>query len=287
MGMKKFFPILALLLVFGATVTTGSVFAAESGTGHYVPGAIADFGDMAPPEGFAAMSWFVNYNGSLSGDGRLPIGENLAFNVNATSNAEMFALAYTSPWGILDGKFSAGVIVPYVWMNVTGTVVGSGAVPKAITRTDKVDGIGDVILIPFWLGWNSGDFKWATQLNIYAPTGDFDGGRLANVGLNYWTFGPMASFSYLNKKVGLEISGTAGFDFNTNNSTIDYHSGDMFHIEATIAEHVPLFGYGIIGLGANVFYWKQYTADSGSRALLGSFETLMTGVGPGTILRIP
>ena len=282
MNMKKFLLVSVMSLAFVITLTTGSVFAAESGIGHYVPGAIADFGDMAPPTGFAAMSWFAHYNGSVSGDVQLPIAGNLAFNVDAKSNAEMFALACTSPWGILDGKFSAGVIVPYVWMSVTGTITGAGPIPgnKTITRTDTTDGIGDIILIPFWLGWNKGDFKWATQLNIYAPTGEFNAGQLANVGLNYWTLEPMVSFGYLNKKVGLEISTTAGFDFNTNNSAIDYQSGDVFHVDATVAEHLPLFGYGIIGLGANAFYWKQYTADSGSGARLGSFETLMTGVGP-------
>ena len=40
------------------------------------------------------------------------------------------------------------------------------------------------------------------------------------------------------------------------------------------------FGHGIIGIGANAFYWKQFTADSGSGAKLGSFETNMTGIGP-------
>jgi hypothetical protein len=31
-----------------------------------------------------------------------------------------------------------------------------------------------------------------------------------------------------------------------------------------------LFGCGIIGIGANAFYWKQFTADSGSGEKFGS-----------------
>lgn len=118
------------------------------------------------------------------------------------------------------------------------------------------------------------------QLDIYAPTGDYDKGKLANVGMNFWTFEPLASFSWISKKIGLEISTTAGFDFNTINNATDYQSGDVFHIDATVAEHQPLFGHGIIGIGANAFYWKQFTGDSGSGARLGSFETHMTGIGP-------
>jgi hypothetical protein len=170
-----------------------------------------------------------------------------------------------------------------MWMSVTGTISGSSpvlGVSRSFTRTDTANGISDMILIPFWLGWNKGDFKWATQLNIYAPTGEYNAGQLANVGLNYWTFEPLVSFSYLSKKIGLEFSTTAGVDFNTNNDATDYQSGKVFHIDATLAQHLPLFGYGIIGLGANAYYWKQFSADSGSGARLGSFETLMTGIGP-------
>jgi hypothetical protein len=117
-------------------------------------------------------------------------------------------------------------------------------------------------------------------LNIYAPTGAYNAGELSNVGLNYWTFEPMVSFSTISKKTGLEITATAGLDFNTENNDTDYHSGDVFHIDATIAEHLPLCAWGIFGLGVNGYYWKQFNPDTGSGARLGSFETLMTGVGP-------
>ncbi|MGA3114114.1 MAG: transporter [Syntrophobacteraceae bacterium] len=187
----------------------------------------------------------------------MEFGGLIAANLKATSNAEMVGAAYTTPYGILGGKFAAGVIVPYIWVDVTGAVTTRRL--GTFTRSDSADGIGDTILIPFWLNWTCGDFKWGTQLNIYAPTGAYNTGRLANVGLNYWTFEPLASFSWISKKIGLEISSTAGFDFNTENGATDYQSGEVFHIDATVAEHLPLFGCGIIGIGANAFYWKQFT----------------------------
>ena len=275
--MKKLF--IFAIVVFGVfLVRHSSVYAAEGGTGHYVPGAIADFGDMAPASGLAAVDWYVHYNGSVAANKRIPEGGILAANVSATSNAEMLGAIYTFPCGILGGKYSAGVIVPYIWMDVTGTI--TNPLGKTFSRTDTTSGIGDMIIIPFWLGWNSGDFKWFTQLNIYAPTGDYDVGSLANVGLNYWTFEPMVSFSYLSTKIGLEITTTAGLDFNTNNNATDYQSGEVFHLDTTVAEHLPFFGCGIIGIGANAFYWKQFTGDSGSGAKLGAFETQMIGIGP-------
>jgi len=259
-------------------VQSGSVFAAEGGIGHYVPGALADFGDMAPPSGLALMNWYNYFNGSAGAGKQLEFGGIVAANLSATSNAEMLGAAYTSPYGILGGKFAVGVIVPYIWANVTGSITGPRG--NTFTRSDSANGIGDMILMPFWLNWTCGDFKWAVLLDVYAPTGAYNTRKLANVGLNYWTFEPVVQFSYISKKIGLEISSTAGFDFNTNNDATAYQSGDVFHIDTTVAEHLPFFGCGIIGVGANAFYWKQFTADSGSGAKLGSFETQMIGIGP-------
>ena len=90
----------------------------------------------------------------------------------------------------------------------------------------------------------------------------------------------MASFIWISKKIGLEVSVFAGIDFNTENDATGCQRGDVFHIDSTVADHLPLFGNGIMGAGANAFYWKQFTVDSGSGAKLGSFETEMIGVGP-------
>lgn len=276
--MKKTSLVIILALVSFAVLIRGSAFAAEEGTGHYVPGALADFMDVAPEPGLAVLDWYNHYEGSIGRSRQLEFGGVTAANVSATSDAEMLGAVYTFPCGILGSRFSVGVIVPYIWMDVTGSITGPFG--RTFTRTDTASGFGDITLIPFWLGWSRGDFKWGMQLDVYAPTGEYDAGRLANVGLNYWTFEPVASLSYISKKIGLEISTTAGLDFNTNNDATDYQSGDVFHVDATIAEHLPLCKLGIFGVGVNAFYWKQFTADSGAGARLGSFETLMAGVGP-------
>jgi hypothetical protein len=276
MTKKRFAVIPALCLL--TQLIAGTVFAAEEGMGHYIPGALADFMDIAPEPGWSFLEWYNHYHGSIGATGQLELGGVVAANVKATSNIEMAGAIYTCPCGIFGSRFSAGAVIPYVWMDVTGAITDSSG--RTFTRTDTASGIGDVILIPVWLGWSSGECKWGVQLNVYAPTGEYNAGRLANPGLNYWTFEPMGSFSYLSQKTGLEISGTAGFDFNTNNDATDYQSGEVFHLDATIAEHLPLCKLGIFGVGLNGFYWKQFTADTGSGARLGSFETFQTGVGP-------
>ena len=276
--MKRFFFTVFMAWVLCAVLIEGRAFGAEEGFGHYIPGALADFMDIAPEPGLAVLDWYNHYNGSIGAGRQLEFGGVVAANASATSDAEMAGAIWTFPCGICGGRFSTGILVPYVWMNVTGSV--SGPSGRTISRTDAADGLGDILLIPFWLSWNRGDFKWGVQLDVYAPTGGYNAGSLANPGLNYWTFEPMVSFSYLSKTSGLEISTTAGFDFNTENDATNYQSGEVFHLDATVAEHLPLCKLGLFGAGVNAFYWKQFTADSGTGALLGSFETLMTGVGP-------
>jgi hypothetical protein len=132
------------------------------------------------------------------------------------------------------------------------------------------------------LGWVGlgGDLKSDVRLGIYAPTGDYDKGELANVGKNYWTFEPTVSLSYISSKIGLEVTAFAGMDFNTENHATDYQSGTQFHLDVTIAEHLPFLG-GLIGIGANGYYYQQVTGDSSPLdEILGDFKGRTVGIGP-------
>jgi len=146
-------------------------------------------------------------------------------------------------------------------------------------RPDTANGIGDIELLPLMLGWTNGDLKFGGQFAVYAPTGEYEQGALGNIGKNFWTFEPGLNASWLSSKIGLELSAFAGFDFSTKNDKTDYQSGEVFHLDVTVAEQVPL-GNGFIGVGANAFYYQQLTRDSGSGATLGDFEGRTAGIGP-------
>jgi len=65
LAMKKLLIFVIVVFAFCVfLVKPSSVYAAECGIGHYAPGALADFGDMAPPSGLALMNWYNYYNGS-------------------------------------------------------------------------------------------------------------------------------------------------------------------------------------------------------------------------------
>ncbi|HMO66130.1 MAG TPA: transporter, partial [Verrucomicrobiota bacterium] len=146
---------------------------------------------------------------------------------------------------------------------------------------DTASGVGDLTLIPFMLGWTNvmPDLKLDTRLTIYAPTGEFEQGQLANAGKNYWSFEPGIMASWLSSRIGTEVSLYTGVGFNTENDATDFHSGSSLRRDGPVAQRLPLLG-GIVGVGANGFYYRQITGDSGDGARLGDFEGHTAGVGP-------
>ncbi len=261
-----------------------SAHAEEGGSGHYTPGAAASFIDTLPGKpGLAIANYFNFYDASASASQRLPFGGLMTGGIDATAYSDTVVALYQTPLKLLGGYYAVGVAIPYIWMEAKGEVQVTGPKGNTITWTarDKANGIGDITLYPFMLGWTAlnGDLKYDVRLGIYAPTGDYDKGKLANVGKNYWTFEPVVSLSYISSKIGLELSAFVGMDFNTENHKTHYRTGSQFHLDFTVAEHLPLFG-GIIGVGANGFYYQQITGDSGSRAFLGDFKGRTIGVGP-------
>ncbi|MGA7762553.1 MAG: transporter, partial [Candidatus Binataceae bacterium] len=191
-----------LLIIISAGMFCGFAGAEESGSGHYLPGATSSFIDMLPDSGtstFAYLNAFTYYHGSTGASRDLELGGQVAANVKGTVYADTSIFLYQAPWTLLSGQYGAAVAVPYVWMNVKGNLLLTTRRGRTFGRqaqgTDN--SFGDIELLPLMFGWKESDLKWQGTFGIYAPTGDFKKGALANVGTNYWTFEPGAAASYL------------------------------------------------------------------------------------------
>ena len=269
-------------LALACCLASSGTKAEEAGSGHYLPGAMSSFIDALPGRAsFAYLNAFTYYQGSAGGSRQLSLGGQLAANVDATFYANTSIFLLETKQKIFGGYYATAVVVPYVWLNVSADVTRTGPLggSQTLRRGDSNNGLGDVQLFPLMLCWTHGDLKVGTNLSVYAPTGDYARGQLANVGKNYWTLEPGVNLSWLSSKIGTEVSLFAGYDFSSKNNSTDYQSGEVFHLESTIAQHLPFFG-GFIGVGANSFYYQQTTVDSGSGAKLGGFEGRTLGVGP-------
>jgi hypothetical protein len=277
-------------IILGALVTLTilvplSAYAEEGGSGHYAPGGAASFIDALPGRpGLAIANYFNSYDGSASASNRLSSGGLLTAGLDATAYSDTIVALYQTPLKLLGGHYAVGVAIPYVWVKAKGEVqyTDPSGGTTSYNERDSASGIGDILFYPFMIGWTGfgGDLKSDFRFGIYAPTGDYDKGQLANVGKNYWTFEPAVLLSYISSKIGLELSAFTGLDFNTENHKTDYQTGTQFHIDFTVAEHLPLLG-GVIGVGANGFYYQQVTGDSSPfDAILGDFKGRTVGIGP-------
>ena len=280
------------LLLVAATISLSPTppRAEEGLAGHYFPGAIGSFADLAPAsydkdstpgQTIAISDISTYYHGSSN-----------TFGLNATSYTNAAVLLYQFPGWVpfLPGKaqYSVALGVPYTWLRV-----------RSQAAKDTISGFGDVEMFPLMLSW--ADYiarvnypylqRFQAAFGVYAPTGNFNSGALANVGRNYWTFEPSVAASYLvsqtpTSPVSVEFTPTVGFDFNTKNGATHYQTGDQFHVDGTLAAHLVLFGKqgeatALGGVGVNGYFYQQFTGDSvHGTSIPGGFEGMTTGVGP-------
>ncbi|MFO1464684.1 MAG: transporter [bacterium] len=259
----------ALLLLPPATV-----FASEGGSSHYVPGAVSSFIDFPSGVPYNVLSDFAGYFGLASVSRQFPIAGLLTTDLSAQFFAWTPIFQYDLSAKVLGGQYAFTVSLPVLSLEVDAKV--SGAAGKGISKTDSRTGLGDIYFSPFNLFWRKGNFTYLSSLGIYAPSGAFSVGRLANLGKNYWTFNPYFGFQYNNHESGLEANSYLGFNFNTENNATNYQSGHEIYLDFTVDKRFKN-GFGVGGTG---YVFQQITGDGGSGARLGSFKGRTFGLGP-------
>lgn len=250
-------------------------YAEEGGSGHYFPGSIASFMDgVSADPTFIARINYAHYDGDAEASLMMPIGGQTALDVNAKSDVLALTLFWAPDWSLGDKwSYAMSTTIPWVSIEVAATV-------SAVSRADKETGLGDIVLMPLMFNYaHSADLNSNYRITIYAPTGSYEVGRLANTGKNFWTIEPAVGMVYLGQKNGIEASLFGGIDFNTENNDTNYKSGTQAHLDGTIAQHLPLWG-GLASFGATGFWYQQITGDSGSGATFGDFKAKAQGIGP-------
>ena len=267
-----------------ALTCANAALAEEGGSGHYLPGSMASFIDGVPPtETFLTRLNVINYDGSVGGNVRVPIGGLTTLGADAKSTGYGLTVLWRPPVDLGERwSYAMSATVPVLTMDVSANVLvtapGGGQI--TVKRSDRQSGLGDIVLIPLMLNYNvDPDFNVNFRVAAYAPTGDYEAGRLANTGKNFWTTEPTLALMYLGQTNGREASLFIGADFNAENSDTNYKSGTQFHLDGTLAQHFPAFG-GLASVGVSGYYYKQLTGDSGNGATLGDFEGKTVGIGP-------
>ena len=253
--------------------------AAEGGAGVYLLGKRGPLAAFVPKPG-----WYLTDDVFyLTGDRSelTPLGDRIVGNVDAEALINIAQLTWVADTTILGGRLAVSAVLPYGNVDVTagGTVAGPGGIEIGRTLNDSVTGIGDPA-VGSSLGWKkrTGDkFRaWSTYASVSVPVGDYEVGRIANVGKNRWAVDVGGAYTMANFKRGRELSSVLGFTFNGDNEDTDYSTGTEMHLEFAGKQHLPShWSFGFVG-----YWYEQLTGDSNNPAVLGDFKGRAIALGP-------
>jgi hypothetical protein len=267
--------VLYLTLLFSLQPTN----AAEYGTGPWVKGYSDIFAGVLPPvPGIYVRNDAYHYQGNADRtvlDGLVELG------VDQKYMADILAVTVVTPYKVLGGTYSFGLVPSFISMNVNVDVgvdprnFGLPLAPLSLEFGDSKMSQGDSVLAPIILGWDSGNWHANFGGFVFAPTGDYDRRDLANTSLNHWAVMPRFAATYFDPKTGWQASGALIYTHNWENPATNYETGDIVNVEGTITKN-----FGALGAGVASYGMIQVTGDSGQGARLGSFESRVYGVGP-------
>jgi hypothetical protein len=242
---------------------SGAVQASEGGGSAYPNGAESISVAQLPPPGTYALTYTNYYTAGRVNDGN---GDSVVPGFSLDAFANIARIVHVTDRKILGATFAVQAFVPVVDL----TVHAAGA------RQHKF-GLGDMIVNPFILGWNRGNWNFIATMDTFVPTGLYNRDDLANIGRNYWTFEPVLATTYADPKGGPEFSAKLMYDFNTKNKATDYKSGQEFHVDAAAA-----YNFNPMTIGITAYYYEQTTDDrlSGLRVGLDGNRGKAFAAGP-------
>lgn len=146
-----------------------------------------------------------------------------------------------------------------------------------VKQRDSAFLFGDPVVSSF-VGWHAGNFHWQVGGSVSIPSGTYRDGALSNLSFNRWIGDVYAAATWLDPKIGLDISGAVGFEINGKNNDTDYKSGNAVHADLAISQYLSKE----FSIGALFSHYQQISGDSGAGASLGAYKGRTTAVG-GTI----
>ncbi|RDJ24261.1 transporter [Bosea caraganae] len=254
--------------------------ATESGASLYVPGLRGPLAGIVPPPGFYFQNDFYTYSGRLSATTQTQFGGAVLGNVKVQARIDFLTPTWVTPVEIFGGNLGFAVSLPLGVPRISaGALIAAPRLGRAFGAKlrDATFNIGDPVVSSF-VGWHAGNFHWQVGGSVNIPAGAYQDGELSNVALNRWIGDVYAAATWLDPKIGLDISGAVGFEINGKNDATDYKSGNAFHADLAISQYFSKeFSVGVL-----LSHYQQVSGDSGAGASLGSYKGRTTGIG-GTV----
>lgn len=268
---------LTLAGLLAAAMVAPPAFADEAGVSVWLPG---QFGSLAAVPGEVGWSLPLVYYHAAgdAGVGKdFEIGGRVTAGLNVRADLLLGVPTYTFATPVWGGQMQISVTGIYGKVDVSAdaTLSGPGGAALSGHRSDSLTSVGDIFPMAS-LRWNDGVHNWMTYTQVSIPTGSYEVGRLANIGLNHWSTDVGGGYTYFNPASGREFSIVAGATYNFENNDTNYKNGMDGHIDWGASQflseqlHVGLVGY----------FYHQIDGDRGSGARLGDFKASVNGIGP-------
>lgn len=264
------------LLVGFITWSGLCVRAEEGGRSHTLAGDKASFAGVLPTETGATFRFkMMFYDGNVDKNSTGKYGQYQYAELERSFSSSQFELAYVKSEPGEGLRYGFEMCLPLVYESAAAYAYQEGFYDINAYTYDYEGGLGDISFIPLMVGKQIGSNHIKTGVRLYAPTGYYRSGHLAQGGLNHWTYSPFLGLT--NVVPGKhELSLYTGYDINERNTDTDYKSGDAIHMDAVAAMYTDM--YTAVGLTGSLY--EQTSPDSGSGATLGSFKAKSYTVGP-------
>ena len=267
-----------LLSVSLVLLASSPAVAVEGGLGRPITGMqVAPFAGVIPPDpGFSWQLGYIYYNGSIDASRDVPIGGELAVGLDVDLSLFLATGVYIWDTSVPRWNFASMFTLPYIAVDVDAeAVLGRGS--RRVS--DSASNLFDLYFAPIIASYHVSELEhWSFALYIYAPTADYEVGKLANPGLNNWTFTPSVGYTRLFSGGTLEFSALAGLQFYTENKATNYQNGELFNLDVHLMKRLPNhWGIGLVG------GWIEQVSDDEAglvTELLDGYKGRSLGIGP-------
>lgn len=252
------------IVAAGMLTSLGLAQATEGGGSVYPVGSENFVCCALPPPGLYGIVYAQNYSADKvrGNDGQVVTPS--SFKVKATALAPR--VVWVTPTQVA-GAAVAGLhaILPLVDLDVS---VAPGV-------DQHKTGQGDIVFGPFLAWHHSPAVHTVLGLDLYAPTGRYEKGDLANIGRNYWAVQPVYGVSYIDPQ-GLNADAKMMWTYNLRNKDTDYKSGQEFIVDYAL-------GWGVgsgLTLGVGGYAYQQTNGDSSAGATVPGSKGRAFAIGP-------
>ncbi|GGD59108.1 SphA family protein [Pseudoxanthomonas indica] len=251
--------------------------ATEGALGRPITGMqITPYAGVIPPA--PGLQWsvsYIYYDGEISASRPAPIAGQLGLGLEAEASLSMLTGVYIWPTKAGRWNFASMASLPYIDL---GTQVDLQAGPLQRRVNQNTGNLYDFYFAPVLASFHIDQVRHLSfGVYIFAPTGNYDPNRIANAGLNVWTYSPTFAYTQLMQKGTLEFSVQAATDWYSKNDDTNYENGVVFRSEALLIKRTAS-GWGIGGV---VGWIEQLEDDKGPLAdRLNGFKGRSLGAGP-------